>query len=320
MKLLGYDELPVAYDPGRALVSLAAFGEFRHRRTIDLWRRRTSQLADYVGVFAVDHGAVVGQAFVERIAYTFPHGTETVSGVAGVSTRLDHARAGIARRILEEVHRREREAGIDYATLWTNRSWGAHRLYEELGYRDVYVPRLAVRILPSRRRRPHRTRVRPGRTSDLLEVERLHARYGEGRWGFAQRPDGFARVAAAGGELRPREEILVALDRGRPSGYAMFSADRNRTICGELVTRSASDRTRLTASLEARAQTGLVAFRDGAVDAMGPGLRRRGYVVASVGWFGLMATAFGRKRGRAELVREFGTRDPRFLCFTGDRF
>ncbi len=154
MKLVGFDELPDSYDSDRALVQLAAFGGFLNRRRIDLWRRRTSVFADYFGIFAVDAGTVVGQTFVLRIPYTFPHGTESISGIAGVATRLDHARTGVARRILEEVHRREREAGIGYSTLWTNRSWGAHRLYEKLGYRDVYAPPGAVRVPPARSPRP----------------------------------------------------------------------------------------------------------------------------------------------------------------------
>ncbi len=319
MKLLTFDELPETYDPGRALVSLAAFGEARHRRTVDRWRRRTSRLAEYAGVFAVDRGVVVAQAFVERFPYTFPHGTETVSGLAGVTTRLDHARAGIARRVLQEVHRREREAGIRYATLWTNRSWSAHQLYEELGYRDVYTPPLAVRILPPRRRRSDGGKVRAARHSDLREIERLHAQSGEGRWGFAKRVDGFARVAAADGEFRLKD-TLVAPGRGRPSGYALFHSDRNRISCGELVASSALGRASLVASLEARARSGLITLRDGVVDDLGPELRRRGYVIASAGWFGLMGTELGRERSRAYLVREFGTHDSRFRCFSGDRF
>jgi len=319
MKLLTLDELPEAYDPGRALVSLAAFGEARHRRIVDLWRRRTNRFADYAGVFAVDRGVVVAQAFVERFPYTFPHGTETVSGIAGVTTRLDHARTGIARRVLQEVHRREREAGIRYATLWTNRSWSAHRLYEELGYRDVYTPPLAVRILPPRRRRSDGRKVRTARRSDLRDVEMLHARSGAGRWGFAQRVDGFARMAAADGEFR-LEDTLVALGRERPIGYAGFQSDHNRISCGELVANSASSRTLLVASLEGRARSGLITLRDGVVDDLGPELRRRGYVIASAGWFGLMGTELGRERSRADLVREFGTHDPRFRCFAGDRF
>jgi GNAT superfamily N-acetyltransferase len=319
MKILTFDELSISDDPGRALVSLAAFGEFRDRRAVELSRRPASWLAEYVGVFAVDQGAVVGQMFVERVPYTFPHGTETVSGIAGVTTRLDHARGGIARQLLEEVHRRERAAGIRHSILWTNRSWGAHRLYEKIGYRDVYAPPLAVRILPLPRHRSGGARVRTARRSDFRAIEGLHARSGEGRWGFAQRPARFARREAATGGFRA-EDVLIALDRGEPSGYAVVGDRRGQARCGELVASSSSARNRLCASVEARASAGSFTFWDGVVNDMGPELRRRGYVVSAAGWFGLMASELGRERSRAELVREFGTSDPRFRCFSGDRF
>jgi GNAT superfamily N-acetyltransferase len=320
MKLLTYDELPPSLDSGRALVNLAAFGSVADRHGIALWRRRTSVFADYVGVFAVERGTILGQTFVFRLPYTFPQGTETVSGLAGVSTRLDHARSGIARRILDEVHRRERDAGIRYSTLWTNRSWGAHRLYEKLGYRDVYTPPLAVQVPKSTRRPSVRRKLRPGRTADLLQIESLHARFAEGRWGFSQRTPGFARVAAAAGELRPAEQILVAHERGRLSGYAMVDASRNRFVCGELVALSASRRTALARSLETRARTAPMVFRDGVVPELESWLRRRSYAFASAGWFGLMACELGRDRSRTGIVREMGTEDARFLCMTGDRF
>jgi GNAT superfamily N-acetyltransferase len=319
MKILTFDELPASYDPSRAIVSLAAFGEFRDRRTVALARRPPSRLAEYAGVFGVEQGAVVGQMFVERIPYTFPHGTETVSGIAGVTTRIDHARGGIARQLLEEVHRRERAAGIRHSILWTNRSWGAHRLYEELGYRDVYTPPFAVRTLPSRRRRSTGGKVRAARRSDLRDVELLHAQSGEGRWGFAQRHAGFARREIAAGEYR-LEDVLVAVDRGEPCGYSVGGARRGHPRCGELVATSPSARALLRTAVEARSFTGQVTFWDGAVNDMDPELRRRGYVIASAGWFGLMATTFGRERSRGELAREFGTNDPRFRCFSGDRF
>jgi GNAT superfamily N-acetyltransferase len=320
VKLLTYDELPDRCEASRAIVHLAAFGGFPDRRTIEIWRTRTSSFADYVGVFAVDRGTVVGQTFVDRIAYTFPHGTETVAGLAGVATRLDYARAGVARRVLEDVHRREQEAGIEHAILWTNRSWGAHRLYETLGYRDVYEPPWAARQNGSPVRRGLPRGVRAARRSDLEGIEGLHARFGRERWGFAQRPAGFLRAAVAAGELRPKEQILVAHDRGGLSGYAVFESSRSRALCGELVAASNPVRARLASALEARTGARALAFRDGAVDALAPWLRRRGYVTASAGWFGLMGLALGKERARGALQREFGTRDPRFLCFTGDRF
>ncbi|MGD0589050.1 MAG: GNAT family N-acetyltransferase [Thermoplasmata archaeon] len=320
MKLVTYDELPASLDSGRALVHLAAFGGVADRRGIEIWRRRTSAFAEYVGIFAVDKGEVVGQTLVLRIPFTFPHGTETVSGIAAVSTRLDYARAGIARRILDEVHRRERESGVRYSTLWTNRSWGAHRLYEKLGYRDVYEPPLAVRVPDVVPHRPAGRRIRPGRRSDLRQIETLHARFAEGRWGFAIRPQGFARVAAAAGELRPREEILVSTEGGRLSGYAMVDTTPHRVVCGELVALAASERSFLASSIETRAGRVPTAFRDGVVAEIDPWLRRRGYALASAGWFGLMAHELGRERTRSTVVREMGTQNPRFLCLTGDRF
>ena len=162
MKLLTFDELSDRQHTDRSLVQAAAFGGAFDRRRVEIWRRRTKVLADYVGIFAVDRGTVVGHAFVERIPYAFPGGTETITGIASVATRSDRARAGVARLVLEEIHRREREAGIRHAALWTNQSWGAHRLYEKLGYRDIHVPVLAVRASPGPARRPGRTRGAPG--------------------------------------------------------------------------------------------------------------------------------------------------------------
>ena len=320
MKLIGYDELRDSNDSDRAIVQLAAFGGFLDRRRIGLWRRRTSVFADYFGVFAVDRGTVVGQTFVLRIPYTFPHGTELVSGIAGVATRLDHARTGVARQVLDEVHRREREAGIGYSMLWTNRSWGAHRLYETLGYRDVYAPPWAVRVPPPRRPAPPRKTARPGRRSDLEDIEQLHRRYAEGRWGFAQRPPNLMRVSVAAGDLRPREEILVVRTDGRLSGYALVDSNQYRVICGELVSRSRAIRTRLVSTMEARARHRPVALRDAVVEESRPWLRRRGYSIATAGWFSLMAMTHGRERTRAQLEREFGTTDPRFVCHDGDHF
>ena len=138
MRILTYDELAPEMDPDRALIHLSAFGGVYPSRAVGLRRRRLKILPDYVGVFAVEAGRILGQVFVDRLPYAFRDGPGTISGIAAVGTRPDKGRAGIARLLLTEVHRREREAGIDFAALWTNRSWGAHSLYERLGYRDVY--------------------------------------------------------------------------------------------------------------------------------------------------------------------------------------
>jgi GNAT superfamily N-acetyltransferase len=320
MKLLTFDELPESADAGRAMVHMAAFGGFLPRKTVATWRRRSSFVPDYVGIFAVERGQVLGQVFVQRFAYTFPHGTETVSGPAGVATRRDFARAGIARRMLEEVHRREREEGIAYSTLWTNRSWGAHRLYDELGYRDIYEPPFAVHVGPRPRPSPSKIRVRGGRRADIEALESLHERFAAGRWGFAHRERGRLTLAADTHEVRLKEQFLVAVERGVPVGYAQVDVTPFRTVCGELVARPPRVRARLAEAVEARAGAGAVAFRDSVVDTLRPRLRRRGYVEAPAGWFGLMGMPFGRTARRATVVRAFGAGSSKFLCFTGDRF
>src|SRR5271155_5205513 len=233
MKLLTYDELPESTDSGRAMVHVAAFGGFPSRRAIATWRRQSSRLAEYVGVFAVDRGEVIGQAWVERFPYTFPSGMEIISGIAGVATRRDRARSGVARRILEDIHRRERESGISHSTLWTNGSWGAHRLYEELGYRDIYQPPFAARVGPSVPRPPRGSRIRAGRLSDLDAIEEVHARFAADRWGFATRERGLSRLFVRVGDFQPRKQLLVASANGRVSGYAVVESTPFRTICGE---------------------------------------------------------------------------------------
>ena len=133
MRVLPYDELSPPMHRDRALLHLSAFGGVFLSREIALMRRKLPTFSDYVGLFAVEGARVLGQLYVLRLPYEFSDGPGTISGIAGVATRPDVGRTGIARRLLTEAHRRERRAGQRYCSLWTNRSWGAHALYESLG-------------------------------------------------------------------------------------------------------------------------------------------------------------------------------------------
>jgi GNAT superfamily N-acetyltransferase len=321
VRFLTFDELTRSMEADRLLVHLSALGGAADRRAIAAWRRRSNAYAEYVGIFAVEGGHVVGQTIVERLPYTFPDGTEAIGAIASVGTRPDRARAGVARKILTEVHRREREAGIRHVALWTNRSWGAHRLYESLGYRDVYAYPWAVRPPLAVRRRKVRSRgVRAVRPKDLPELERLHDRMAEGRIGFCHRPRHLLQTAAAMHEVTPRTELIVAQTRRRIAGYAHLQATPERTVCGELVAESNRTRTSLVAEVERRAGELAVAFQHTPVSDTPEMFRRRGYTVMDAGWYVLMAGALDREWSARSAIARFGTNDPKFLCLAGDRF
>ncbi len=210
MRFLTYDELSPSTETDRMLIQLASFASVFPRRSIDLWRRRTKRFADYVGVFAEERGRLLGQTFVLRIPYTFRGGTEVVSGIAGVGTRPDRGRAGVARAILTEVHRREKEAGIRFSTLWTNRSWGAHDLYAKLGYQDVYSSPWVVHG-PSRAVPRKFKTVRPARRGELAELERFHAARLRAALGFfGNQTDTSRRGQPWGVSTRPRSSSWCA--------------------------------------------------------------------------------------------------------------
>ena len=321
MRLVSFDELSPSMDVDRLLVHLSSLGGSPKRAAVDLWRRRSDIYADYAAIFAVDGGAVVGQTYVKRLEYAFPDGPETISAIASVGTRPDRARTGVARRILDEVHRREREAGCRYATLWTNPSWGAHRLYEKLGYRDVYTVPWALRpSRPARRSAGRRSSARPARRCDLAELQRIHDQDAAPRLGFCRRPKRWFETAAAVRDLDPAKELVVVRDEGRPVGYASVLATPQRALCGELVGPSVAVRRRLLGEIERRAGTGPAVLQGSLVADQRPLLEDRGYRILPTGWWCFMAKRLRADWDARTAMTTFATRDPRFTCQLGDRF
>lgn len=321
MRFRTLDELDPSMEGGRTLLQLMAFGGSSSRRSIDEVRRRFPRWADYVALFATESDRVLGQVFVLRFPYVFRSGPETVSGLAAVTTRPDRRRTGIARALLDEVHRREREAGVRFSTLWTNPSWGAHALYESLGYRDVYSAPWAL-SLPEGRTMDGRTdaRVRAARPSDLSEIELLHDRSVEDRLGFGPRPRGFLRALELSGRIDAAKQLLVLRERGKLLGYAHVDRTLQRIICGELVAATARDRRRLIAAVVALDARVPVAFQHSVVTEAPEPWRTIGFLTAPRSWWGLMAAPLNGSWTAREAAREFATADRRFVCYAGDRF
>jgi hypothetical protein len=274
-----------------------------------------------VGLFAIEQRRVVGQVFVMRIPYTFRDGIEPISGIVAVGTRPDRGRSGVARTVLTEVHRRERDAGVRYATLWTNRSWGAHGLYEKLGYRDVYSAPWAVHSGGVSRSAPSGpVRVRAARRSDLRGIERLHVQASARRLGFTPRVPEFLRVAVATREVDPAKELLVAERDGRLEGYAHVDRNPYRSVCGELVATSATTRRRLVGAVARTSHGAPYAFQHSPVVDSPTLFAGPGFSTSPRSWYGLMALDLRREWTAREAVQRLATDDQRFLCMSGDRF
>lgn len=321
MRLVPYDDLRPEWDASRAATSLSAFGTYLSRPKMEAWRR-SGMLSDYVGIFAVEREQVLGHAIAVRVPYTYPDGSvQRISGVAFVGSRPDESGRGIARRILEEIHRRERRAGHDHVALWTNRSWGAHGIYERLGYHNVFQSPLAVSPVnrpPARSKGPV---VAAGKGSDLPKLDRLHTEATRGRRGFTPRLPNFMVDEQRTWNVDPRTNLLVAREKGRIVGYARLDVDKLRAVCRELVSTRPEAARALIEAVERKAPPASVAaFTLSSVRDEGEELRRRGYFFVAAGWYVFMARRLRGEVGAKETARDLGTDDPRWVVHAGDQF
>jgi GNAT superfamily N-acetyltransferase len=318
MRILSFDELTPEMERSRGLVNLAAFGNLFTSARIDFLRSRLRCFSEYVGVFGVEGDQVLGQVFVLRIPYDFPDGRGEISGIAAVGTLPEAGRTGVAEALLCDAHRREWEAGVRYAALWTNRSWGAHHLYEKLGYRDVYSAHFALHLPTAAR--PRASRVRFARPSDLDEIDRLHDRLAEGRVGYCRRLRGSLRADVRFRYIDPATDLLVRRQDGELVGYAHLDRDVRRVVCGEMVATALAVKRELVVGVEWTANRLPTAFQHTLVTDSPRLFRGRSYMNGRASWYGMLAADLSREWTTREAEKRFGTRDPRFICLTGDQF
>lgn len=196
--------------------------------------------APYYGVYAVEEGEILAKVEVVHPRFTWPgRPAVRLAGIADVFTRAEALRHGYARDLLQEVHRREAEAGIPWSLLWTQASWGAHRLYEELGYADVYRPWTAIRFVAPARDRPALARgpFRSARASEVPLVERIRARGARGRVGFAPAfPRGISTLTGLG--VRSPTDFRILRCEGRDVGFALLEVKKSYVSARDVVVTS----------------------------------------------------------------------------------
>jgi len=245
-------------------------------------RRSGLPYSDYYAVYAVEDGRLIGRVETSWFPFTGPLGRQTVVGICDVLVRPTDGRKGGATALLAEVHRREAALGREWSFLWTHRTWGAHRLYERLGYADVYSPPLAIRAVPRRDgpRRPAPESWSTARRTEAPVLEGVLAEGTRGRMGFVPRSPGSFSARFRLGWRSPRNHRLLR-SGSRVVGYAhVVPVPPRSTIVTEVVLTSADHAEPMLDALEAEAAGRWLMFETTTfVTDQAPLLTRRGYEI-----------------------------------------
>lgn len=273
--------------------------------------------AEYVGVYAVENGEILSAVRVLRLPYTTPEGIQQVAGIQGVVTRRDSGRRGLARKLLREVHRREKAAGSKYSLLWTGRGQVAHSLYESLGYRDVYTPEVATLRRDNRNHSPRRYDLKGAKTGSTDPLEALHNKVTMGHLGFTPRPQGIVRSLIHLGFLA-RESLRAVSSGGKLVGYVLMQKHSTWCSLDEVVLDPEAPLEEVLPTLEATARGGWFVIRNTSVRDALPLLRKRGYHYSPFAYYSLLALPL--EKPSKDLAEELGTGIHGFTCQQLDYF
>lgn len=125
--------------PGLARVRTEAFGPTTPAQVRRLFSYPDIPVDILVAVVDGEIAATASVEYRSIIVHGVPIRT---GGIAGVATRWDYARRGLATRLMREAHRRIRKRGISNAALYTGRSGPGIRIYRRLGYTETTAWRL----------------------------------------------------------------------------------------------------------------------------------------------------------------------------------
>lgn len=322
MRIFDLGSLPAALRP-----QVVRFGvsDGDPPQDVALLRRQTRlgrPASSYYAVYAAEKGQLLSRVETLELPFTGRLGRGLVLGVADVCTLPAAIGRGYATTLLEEVHRRARKAGRPWSFLWTHRTWGAHRLYERLGYRDLYAPPSAMR--PTSRRRagslPRAYRWTTGRPADGRRLEELLAEATAGRFGFLPRSTGSLALRLAMGWRRPEDHRI--LWRGSKAvGYAHLTDVSGWNVTsGEVVVTEPEHHEAMLEALEREAAGRWLTFQRTSFvrDAEGL-LRERGYDLLWQAHTVLMGRPLGRSSGQRESVAS-AFDDPRFCSHRSQIF
>jgi GNAT superfamily N-acetyltransferase len=271
---------------------------------------------DYFAVYAVEGGQVLSMVRVLRLPFTTPEGTEAVGAIQGVVTRRDQSRRGLARALLADVSTRENASGSRCLLLWTGRGQVSHRLYESLGYQDIYTPELAVKMC-SPTKRPKGYILRKAKESETVELEELHREATAGRLGFTPRPAGVVQSLIKLG-FRDQNDFSVLLRDGEMVAYTILQAGPIRSRVDELVVKDGVPSESVLGTIESAVGGSWLSIRNTSVRDHLHALGKRGYSFSQFTYYALMAQSL--EPGRPATPEALGTTDESFTCQQLDYF
>ena len=314
-----HDEIPSEMEAYFQLLRLSTGWTPRDFDRTGRARKTGYPSADYFGLYAVEGGRILSTVRVVRMPYTFPDGhIETISGVLSVITRQDSRGQGLARRLLDEVHTRERNAGSRFSLLWSE-SITAHRLYESMGYEDVYTPDIATKRASRRGATHDPYELAAVGDDDVPTIERLHDLATRDRIGFTPRPRRLLGALIKFGLFKPDSFRLILRD-GSPIGYLELQEAPGRVNVSEVVMAGKPSGTGLMSVLERLSSGRWLSFWNTFVRDSREGLEARGYSFSDLGDSLLMSLPLDKRSDLHEQKRVLGTADPRFVCQGLDHF
>jgi len=317
LRIVDFGDLPPDVEQSVQLIDMTAgWGPMDFAKTREA-RRLGYPAADYFGVYAVEGREVLSMIRVLRIPYTTPNGTETVAAIQGVVTRRDRSRRGHARTLMNEVLRREKEAGSRFALLWTGRGMVAHALYNSAGYVDVYTPDIALKKCGARNPKPPGYSLKEVRPGDWRTLERLHRESTEGRLGFTPRPQGIVRALLKIPFIDADALRLIVRD-GEPVGFGFVRKNPGWTAVEEMTLVPGADRGKALALFESDAGGQWLSLRNTFVRDAGAELKKRGYSTTNLAYYSLLAAPLGRSGG--DVSRSLGVSSRLFTCQALDYF
>lgn len=311
MKVVPFRELPVGWEAQNVLLMHQAFGSSWDPRRLGR-EHQYPPFADYLGLCALDEGKLVASVTVHRFPFRTREGEVISAGLGSVATLPTHRGRGLARKLVEEAHAREREAGIPFCFLYTGRSNVAHTLYEHLGYRDVLEFPRAVRHIPARARRlPAGWVWRKARATDRQVVEHIHALRTRNALGFTRR--GFDWWSG------PSGWFLVERD-GRPRGYGQVEVQGKIKGCHEAIGLDRAARRVVLSALEGHAAGSWLLLGSASMRELGTERARARYTLSPGSYGVLMAAPLKTPTDAQNLGHLLGVDSPTFAHGSQDAF